>query len=714
MTAPAPEAPDPLSVWRRWQPRRLGARLAWGFGLLVVLMGGMLLLASAQMQAMTRMTERFATDDLSRLLRVQALTLQSEGAGNGLLRLMNLPRAERVPVYAEVDQRNRQIDGNVESLMQSLSDVGQEQTLQKLVNARSAYHAAYLGMVDEIEGDAPEAAQRLYTQQVQPALLAMQAHAAALLDRERERIQTQIAASRTRFERLTWGAGLMFLGGLVAAVLLAWGTSRSVVRPLAQVVAGAQRIAGGDYSQPVPATSAEEVDRVGQALNTMGAAIAEREREVQRLAFSDPLTGLPNRAALLREPGAAAPGPGWVMLVDLARLRTINDTLGFDTGDRIIAVVAARVQATLAEWPELPARLARLAGGNLGLWVPGGRLEQAEALVERLRVAMQAPAHCGPHSVDVHLALGLAAVGDEAPTLAQALRNAEVALASAKRQPGAWAWYSPAQEAARLSHLSLLSDLREAVLHDQLQMWLQPKTHLADGRVLGFEALVRWQHPERGFVSPVEFVPFAERTGAVVDVTAWMLARAFSTLARWAHEGRTAGIAVNLSTRDLQVPGLVQRVQQGLALHGVAPSRLTLEVTESGLMDDPDSAIAVLKALRETGVKLSIDDFGTGYSSLAYLQKLPVQELKIDRSFVIDLDRHPASQQLVQAMVGMGHGLGLQVTVEGVETEAERETLRQLGADVMQGYLVSKPLHGAALQDWLQRHVGPSGGGLTS
>ena len=263
------------------------------------------------------------------------------------------------------------------------------------------------------------------------------------------------------------------------------------------------------------------------------------------------------------------------------------------------------------------------------------------------------------------------------------------------------AWYSEAQEAARLEHLGLLSDLRTAVATNQLQMWLQPKLSLQTGLPVGAEALVRWMHPQRGLVSPAVFVPFAEQTGYITMVTDWMLDQALATLQRWAVTYPQLSLAVNLSTRDLQDPTFAARVGAKVAHSGVNPQRLRLEVTESGVMQDAEKSLAQLHALRAVGMQLSIDDFGTGYSSLAYLQQMPVSELKIDRSFVDGMDTSVASQRLVKAMIEMGHGLDLVVTAEGVETPAERSALQSLGCDVMQGYLASKPLDEKSMEAWL-------------
>jgi EAL domain-containing protein (putative c-di-GMP-specific phosphodiesterase class I) len=232
-------------------------------------------------------------------------------------------------------------------------------------------------------------------------------------------------------------------------------------------------------------------------------------------------------------------------------------------------------------------------------------------------------------------------------------------------------------------------------------MWLQPKTHLKDGKAYGFEALVRWQHPTRGFISPAEFIPFAERTGYISMLTMWMLEQAVITLKNWQDYHPAQTIAVNVSTHDLRDPTFPDQVAALLQQYAIKPASLKLEITESGIMGDPDSTIALLKRLRDIGLDLSIDDFGTGYSSLSYLQRLPVSELKIDRSFVTNIESLPGTQMLVKAIIEMGHGLGLSVIAEGIETAAERETLRLLGCDSMQGYFVSKPLYAEGLQKWL-------------
>jgi diguanylate cyclase (GGDEF)-like protein len=705
-------APAGRFAWlRSWWPRRISSRLALGFGGLVLLMLVSLTLATLQVSRIADISQHFATDDMPRLLRVQALSQQVEGVGNAIVLLMNAPRDHRVDEYTNVDQRNRTIDGIVESLRNELRDTEQESTLVKLVANRAQYAEAFVAMADEIEGNDMKAASGVLSTRVTPALKNMLAESNSLLQRERTRIESQLTQSQERFQRVLLGLiALIVLAALLAA-LLGWGTNESVVVPLALLTDAAKRIAGGDYASPVPATSAQEVDRVGQALNTMTDAVAQRERQIVQLAFHDPLTGLPNRIALLKLQDRADQSFNCLALADLSRLKIINETLGYATGDTLIKEVAKRGAVLLTNHPAFGGFLAHLSGGRFAFAFNALDRPSAERMRDAVELAMAEPVQCSGHSVDLSLAFGLADTGESklVMPLEALLRNAEIALYAAKKAAVGFAWYNEAQEAARLSHLGLLSDLRVAVASSQLQMWLQPKFSLQDGLPVGAEALVRWQHPQRGFISPAEFVPFAEQVGYIGVVTHWMLNEALRTLAAWATAPHLAhlSIAVNVSTRDLQNPQFCRQAQQLIQDHGVDPQRLRLEIVESGLMEDAKAGIALLHALRDVGIKLSIDDFGTGYSSLSYLQRLPVSELKIDRSFIDKLDTLPGTQLLVKAMIEMGHGMGLMVTAEGVETQAERDTITRLGCDVMQGYLGSRPMHGKNLQAWLDNRASP-------
>lgn len=686
----------------------MATRLAWGFGGVLALLLLALALAALQLRSVYRHSERLTEDQIPRLLRVQTLALSTEGTANALLTLMNVPRAQREPVYAQVDASNRQIDGLVEALAQQFDDAQQRDTLQALIAARARYKTAFLATVDEVEADDVKAAMQAYSGQVRPALADLLHASQTLLNRERDRLTGDEAAALVHIETLLQRLAVLAALAVGLAIAVAWRTSRAVVRPMRALQDSASRIAQGDYQTAVWPSGSREVVQVGRALQTMTAAIAEREQAITRLAYEDAATGLPNRNALLHQ-GQSPCGRNAMLLADLARMKTINAALGYELGDELIAEVAQRARGVLAQTPVdgcAPPFLARVTGASFALWVYAVTPEGLRDWHARLVQACAQPAQCDGQEVDLQLSCGAVCGPTEAPEpVDRLLLQAEAALAQAKARAEPLAWFDASAAQQQRAQLSLLSDLRHAIDHDELQMWLQPKFSLKNGQAIAAEALVRWQHPQRGFISPAEFVPFAERTGAIRDVTDWMVRRALATLRDWQARGIALGLSVNMTTRDLQRPNWDAQVGAWIAQAGIDPGRLTLEVVESGLMEDPASSVALLHRLRALGVHLSIDDFGTGYSSLAYVQRLPVHELKIDRSFVTNLAPATAGARLVQTMVDMGHALGLEVTAEGVETVQERDTLIALGTDVMQGYLASRPLYGAALADWLAAQV---------
>ena len=278
----------------------------------------------------------------------------------------------------------------------------------------------------------------------------------------------------------------------------------------------------------------------------------------------------------------------------------------------------------------------------------------------------------------------------------------ELSLGEAKRQKLRWVWHAAVDDESRARQLSLLSDLRRAARDGQLEMWFQPKQCLRSRRILGMEGLVRWRHPQRGFVSPAEFIAFAERTGHIGIVTTAMLEAGLGKLAALASSHPELSLAVNVSALDVRDAEFASRVEQIAARHHAPLSRLRLEITESSVMEDADRVLPVLHALRARGIQLSIDDFGTGYSSLAYLQRLPVSELKIDRSFVAGADRSAEASALLQTIVELGHSLKMIVTAEGVERTEEQDLLIELGCDQAQGYLISRPLAPDAARQYIE------------
>jgi predicted signal transduction protein with EAL and GGDEF domain len=348
-----------------------------------------------------------------------------------------------------------------------------------------------------------------------------------------------------------------------------------------------------------------------------------------------------------------------------------------------------------------------MAGGTFATLAPVLHADQARTLVTELRAGLEHKIVWQGNPLDLSVSIGYAHWPEHESDTERLLRRAELAMYEAKRLGRDAVAYNPSTEAAREQDLRLLSDLAEAVKRDELRQFLQPKLDLATGQIIGAEALIRWQHPSRGWLPPGEFVPFAERSGRVGLITDWMINRAIETLARWQAEGREPiYIAVNISILDIRDTSLPVRVAQLLEKHGVNPALLQLEVTESRLMDSGLNPIAVLNALRDWGVRLAIDDFGTGHSSLAYLQHLPVDELKIDRSFVQEVHAEPRREALLRSIAGLGGGLGLTVTAEGVETEAELAVIRACGCHLVQGYLLAKPMDAPDFEAWLAARAG--------
>ena len=694
--------PSPFAFTTSWRSLRLGARLALAFGALVAAVILVVLLATLQFRALARHGDQVIAEDLRRMLKVQEIDRHVQGHGVAMARLLTASRPDRERIYPKVDAENAAVDGLTADIRAGARDARTRTLLASLEDARRLYSQVFIDVVTEIEAGDVAGAGRLFDGEGQRAMQAVLSASDALLRHEQaalaarqQDVHAQIQATQ---QQLTVLAAAM----VALSTLLAWWTTVGVTRPLGRVEAAARCIAGGDYGTRVSVTSDDELGRVARAMNGMADAIAAREAQLEGVAYVDRLTGLPNRAMLRRtvREGSLAAGGFAILLMDVARLRMVNEVLGFETGDMLLVEVAKRLRAAVdAEAAEGRVELARLPGGVFAVLCERRSRDEVDLLRGRLETAVSRPLACEGHAVDVHLVVGLADQSDVSQdpdervrALDRALQGAELATAEAKRRKLARAWHTPSDDDSRARQLSLLSELRRAAQSGQLEMWLQPKLCLRSGRTLGMEGLVRWRHPQRGFVSPAEFIPFAERTGDIGVVTMAMLDAALTTLGAWVRTHPDLSIAVNVSALDVRDPGFVARVEQ-IARHRRAPlSRLRLEITESSVMEDADRVLPVLHGLRALGVQLSIDDFGTGYSSLAYLQRLPVSELKIDRSFVAGADRSAESRALLRTIIDLGHSLKMIVTAEGVERVEERELLVELGCDQAQGYLMSRPL----------------------
>lgn len=503
-------------------------------------------------------------------------------------------------------------------------------------------------------------------------------------------------------ERLRGRILLLSLAMALPAALLALLAARGISRPLQRLTDLVARIASGDYGSRVEVRGHDEVGRLAQGVAAMQAAIQVREARIEEQALSDSLTGLANRASALRvlaEIGHSGKCDARrLALVDIRRFSEVNDSLGPEVGDRLLVQVATRLRDLCPEC--LVARL----GANEFMLLSAAHADQpAELQALGWLSALQAPYEISAANVRLEFCAAWAEYPSQAGNGVELLRRAQLALADAKRESLAICGYRPGSEDRHLRQLRLMADLRQAAERSELHLAFQPKVDLRSGCVVHAEALLRWRHPQLGPIGPDEFVPLAERSGLVSGLTRFVLKASLESCREWQQAGLDLSVAVNLSALDLGDPGLAPRIEAMLGDAGLASTRLILEVTESAIVRDVARAIEQLQRLRSLGVRVAVDDFGTGQSSLAQLQRLPTDELKIDKSFVLGLTAGSADAEIVRIAVELGHSLGLQVIAEGVETAAGLAVLRSVGCDIGQGYLFSRPLTSAALIDWVRR-----------
>ena len=434
---------------------------------------------------------------------------------------------------------------------------------------------------------------------------------------------------------------------------------------------------------------------------------SKAEERIRHLAYYDSLTDLPNRTLFQNRLEMAVANavrtrnPLSVLIMDLDGFKEINDTMGHLMGDAVLREIGRRLQTGLRECDTV----ARLGGDEFAVMLPGVGQPGAELAARKLIAAVQEPLTIEGLNLDVHGSVGIAIApehGTEAEVLVQ---RADVAMYVAKEDRSGCVVYAPELDRHSPERLALMGDFRHAISRDELRVVYQPKLNLKTRQIFGVEALVRWQHPQLGFILPDRFIPMAEQTGAVRPLTLWMLERAVQQCLEWGKLGHDLVAAVNLSPRNLHDPELPERVRALLDVLGAPAAMLELEITESVIMSDPLRSLQVLTRLSKMGLRLAVDDFGTGYSSFSYLRKLPVHEIKIDKSFIDDMVED-GDEVIVQSTIDLAHNLGLTCVAEGVQDEATLERLAKLGCDTAQGDFISPPLDGPGVADWL-RQRGP-------
>ncbi|MBK5435707.1 EAL domain-containing protein [Pseudomonas sp. TH32] len=494
---------------------------------------------------------------------------------------------------------------------------------------------------------------------------------------------------------------VVLLVSLAGALFLA----RRVSRPLNALVEAAERIGAGDYRTPVRVRSHDEFGLLAQAFNAMQTGIAVRERQLAHNALHDPLTGLPNRALAMERLGSAisAGRPVVLLYLGIENYRVINEGYGPEGVEEMLREASRCLLSSLSASDTA----ARITGSEFLLLLENTEIDRVVALADRLYGLLTEPQRIGGDELRHEVSIGIAAYPADGQQVEELISRAAIARHDAAALPGYLQIYQQDRDLAHQRQISLIRDLRRAAAEGELYLCYQPKLDLTHGHVRQAEALLRWQHPTLGLVSPAEFIPLAERTGSMGSLTHWVIEEAIRQLAEWEVRGLQVQLSVNISVDDLADDGLALRVTELLAHYHVSARQLIFEITESAIMHNPAQALSVLEQLRGCGISLSVDDFGTGYSSLAQLQRLPVQELKIDQSFVRNLDSTSGDGVIVRSTIEMSHNLGLKVVAEGVEFEPSLKLLKLWKCDTAQGYLISRPLNAMAFEMWMRRERVP-------
>jgi diguanylate cyclase (GGDEF)-like protein len=517
-------------------------------------------------------------------------------------------------------------------------------------------------------------------------------------------LSKSLAAAMLAFDRLTNFLYWIAAASLGVSAYAAFWLARNITRPLRAITAVVDQIRAGSYDVPIAEQRQDELGALAEGLQVMQAAVRSRDSSIRRLAYEDTLTGLMNRTAFNAQLDAALAGSDAriaVAVINLHRFRRINEHLGYAVGDAVLKTIAAR----LTEDPQAAGSVARLAADQFAAYAPMRPSDSLETWGAALMVRLTEPVVVESQPIDISASAGLALAPVDGRTGDELLRCADLAQERARRDKSGIARYEPTMMPAGRDQLSLLGELRHAVDHDELRVFFQPKIELASNRLAGAEALLRWEHPTRGLLGPAAFIPFAEQAGFIRQITRWALDRSVACAGEWYRGGRALSVSVNVTVDDISDERFHLRVANALVRHQLPPCLLTLEVTESGFIEDPARTLAMLDALAALGIRLSIDDFGTGYSSLSHLARMPVHEIKIDQSFIRGLESDAEFATIVKSAIDMGHGLGLKVVAEGIETESAARRLGAMQCDIAQGYLYAKPMPRSEFERWAVNRV---------
>jgi len=529
-------------------------------------------------------------------------------------------------------------------------------------------------------------------------------HLLDLLDKEIEdsaKLDLQTLTSVTSLQSnilfLIAGFGLAFLGLSVISM------QRLIFKPIETVARALKAEAFGKDGVVLPTVRSKETQNLIDAFAEMRKQVHMRQSELVHQALHDGLTNLPNRTLLYDRVDHAIHLARrehkhfCLLMMDLDRFKEVNDTLGHHVGDHLLVEVGRRLFKTLREIDTV----ARLGGDEFAILLPNTEIELARTTAQKILAALGVVFRVDELNLYVNASIGIADYPDHGTDVSTLLQRADVAMYVAKRNKSGVVVYDKKDDEYSVGRLSLMSDLRQAIEKDVLALHYQPKFDMYTGKVIGAEALLRWDHPTYGAIPPDQIVVLSEQTGLIDSLSYWVLAKAIAQCSKWRSQGLEFSIAVNLSVHNLKDAELVAYIEKQLTRYGLPYPSLMLEITESAMMANPLKAVETLSQLDAMGVRLAIDDFGTGFSSLAYLKQLPVNELKIDKSFVMDLVNDESDEMIVRSTIELAHNMGLNVVAEGVECSATYRKLQEFGCDMAQGYFLSPPLKVSHLEKWL-------------
>ena len=500
------------------------------------------------------------------------------------------------------------------------------------------------------------------------------------------------------------------LATLVTIFLAIHGLQKAALLPLERLTyqLAVLREDNGYLGQKVEVSGNREISQLAKGFNAFTSELHKAYQKLDTLAFTDSLTSLPNRELFYdrlnqlillcqRERMVFS-----LFVMDLNRFKYINDTLGHNVGDQLLTQAGVRIRAAVREVDTV----ARLGGDEFAALLPKVvDIQGARIVAERINAALSEPFIIDGNSLHAGVSIGIVMFPYHGEAQNELIQRADVAMYYAKNNQLGHAFYESEIDSHNVLELTLETELKHAVQNGLLKLFYQPKILIETGEVYGVEALLRWNHSEHGFIPPDSFIPMAEQTGLIHPLTRWVLKTAIEQVRQWHSKGIMLNVAINLSAQSLRAPGMVESIMTVLNEAGVEPKYLTLELTETAVMSDPKRALEILSLLDDMGVRLSIDDFGTGYSSLSYLKRLPVDEIKIDRSFVMEMDKDNNDEVIVHSTIELAHNMGLKVIAEGIETEQSWLTLKTLGCDVGQGYFMCRPIDAQSFNEWFDNSV---------